>query len=560
MSKKAKENYIYSYYQKISDGTIIVGKWIELIYKKIINGIKTEEFYYDPKKANRAISFIENFVHHHEGELAPGLLKLELWQKALLSVIFGIVDKNGNRQFREVFIVTSRKCGKTLLSAGIAEYMLFMDGEYGARIYFSAPKLQQASFCYNALWHSIQHEEELFDMVEKRRSDIFVERSNSSAEKVAFNAEKAEGYNMSTCVADEIASWKGESGMRFYEAITSSTASRKNSLILATTTAGYLNDGIYDELFKRSTRVLLGDSKEKRLLPFLYMIDDVEKWDDITELQKSIPNLNRSVSLEWILDQITIAQSSLSKKAEFIVKYCNIKQNSSQAWLSTQDVEKASGKKLKLEDFKNSYCVGGIDLSQTTDLTACNVVIEKDEKLYVFTRFFLPANKIEEATERDAMPYSLYIKRGLLHLSGENYIDYNDVFKFYQELVEKYSIYPLKIGYDRYSSQYLVQDMKGYGFHMDDVYQGDNLWGVLQECEGLIKDGKIKIGDNDLLKAHLLDSAIKMNNERGRGRLIKISNQAHIDGTAALADALCVRQKYFSEIGEKLKNKENGNG
>lgn len=560
MSKKAKENYIYSYYQKISDGTIVVGKWIELIYKKIINGIKTEEFYYDPKKANRAISFIENFVHHHEGELAPGLLKLELWQKALLSVIFGIVDKNGNRQFREVFIVTSRKCGKTLLSAGIAEYMLFMDGEYGARIYFSAPKLQQASFCYNALWHSIQHEEELFDMVEKRRSDIFVERSNSSAEKVAFNAEKAEGYNMSTCVADEIASWKGESGMRFYEAITSSTASRKNSLILATTTAGYLNDGIYDELFKRSTRVLLGDSKEKRLLPFLYMIDDVEKWDDITELQKSIPNLNRSVSLEWILDQITIAQSSLSKKAEFIVKYCNIKQNSSQAWLSTQDVEKASGKKLKLEDFKNSYCVGGIDLSQTTDLTACNVVIEKDEKLYVFTRFFLPTNKIEEATERDAMPYSLYIKRGLLHLSGENYIDYNDVFKFYQELVEKYSIYPLKIGYDRYSSQYLVQDMKGYGFHMDDVYQGDNLWGVLQECEGLIKDGKIKIGDNDLLKAHLLDSAIKMNNERGRGRLIKISNQAHIDGTAALADALCVRQKYFSEIGEKLKNKENQNG
>lgn len=560
MSKKAKENYIYSYYQKISDGTIVVGKWIELIYKKIINGIKNEEFYYDPKKANRAISFIENFVHHHEGELAPGLLKLELWQKALLSVIFGIVDKNGNRQFREVFIVTSRKCGKTLLSAGIAEYMLFMDGEYGARIYFSAPKLQQASFCYNALWHSIQHEEELFDMVEKRRSDIFVERSNSSAEKVAFNAEKAEGYNMSTCVADEIASWKGESGMRFYEAITSSTASRKNSLILATTTAGYLNDGIYDELFKRSTRVLLGDSKEKRLLPFLYMIDDVEKWDDITELQKSIPNLNRSVSLEWILDQITIAQSSLSKKAEFIVKYCNIKQNSSQAWLSTQDVEKASGKKLKLEDFKNSYCVGGIDLSQTTDLTACNVVIEKDEKLYVFTRFFLPTNKIEEATERDAMPYSLYIKRGLLHLSGENYIDYNDVFKFYQELVEKYSIYPLKIGYDRYSSQYLVQDMKGYGFHMDDVYQGDNLWGVLQECEGLIKDGKIKIGDNDLLKAHLLDSAIKMNNERGRGRLIKISNQAHIDGTAALADALCVRQKYFSEIGEKLKNKENQNG
>ena len=121
-------------------------------------------------------------------------------------------------------------------------------------------------------------------------------------------------------------------------------------------------------------------------------------------------------------------------------------------------------------------------------------------------------------------------------------------------LVDEYQIFPLQVGYDRYSAQYLVQDMKNFGFHMDDVYQGDNLWPVLQEMEGMIADGTVCIGDNDLLKSHLLNSAIKMSTERGRGKLVKVNPSLHIDGTAALADAFTVRQKYAAEIGEQLKN------
>ena len=109
-------------------------------------------------------------------------------------------------------------------------------------------------------------------------------------------------------------------------------------------------------------------------------------------------------------------------------------------------------------------------------------------------------------------------------------------------------------GYDRYSAAYLIQDLQSVGLHVDDVYQGDNLWGVMQETEGLIKDGKICIGDNDLLKMHFLNSAVKMSTERGRGKLIKISQTAHIDGMAALLDALTVRQKWYSEIGQQLTN------
>ena len=135
-------------------------------------------------------------------------------------------------------------------------------------------------------------------------------------------------------------------------------------------------------------------------------------------------------------------------------------------------------------------------------------------------------------------------------------MDYHSCFNWLTSLVKDYEILPLQVGYDRYSAQYLVQDLKAFGFQCDDVYQGDNLWGVLQEMEGLFKDGKVHIGNNDLLKVHLLNSAIKMNVERGRGRLIKLSPSAHIDGVASLADAFCVRQKWYGELGSRLENKK----
>ena len=172
----------------------------------------------------------------------------------------------------------------------------------------------------------------------------------------------------------------------------------------------------------------------------------------------------------------------------------------------------------------------------------------------MIAHFWLPAEKIEEATERDGVPYWTYIKRGFLSPSGDNFVDYHDCEQWFLDLVSKYELYPLKTGYDRYSAQYLVKALESAGYQMDDVYQGDNLWPVLQEMEGMIKDGRLYIGDNDLLKSHLLNSAVKMSVERGRGRLVKINQTAHIDGTAALADALCVRQKWYAEIGEQLKN------
>lgn len=128
-------------------GVFRAGKWIKAIYKILVEGIKNGEWVFDQKKANKAIKFIENYCHHSEGR--NDLLKLELWQKAIVSAIFGILDKNtGYRQFREVFLVVARKNGKTLFAAAIMAYMAYIDGEYGAKLYMSAPKLEQADLAY----------------------------------------------------------------------------------------------------------------------------------------------------------------------------------------------------------------------------------------------------------------------------------------------------------------------------------------------------------------------------------------------------------------------------
>ena len=571
------KNYIYEYYQKISDGSITVGKWIHLIYEYIVKGIEEKKFVYDSKKANKAIDWIENHCFHVEGPLAPSNLKLELWEKAFISCIFGIVDKDtGYRVFREIILLIGRKNGKSLLASGIAAYEFREDGGYGARVYNIAPKLDQADIIYNNTWAMIQldpeqveRQEELkkqrdesghqrveddLTIVKKRMSDLYLPATNSTMKKISASDKKSDGFNPSLAICDEIASWEGDKGLKTYEVMKSGMGARPEALLLSCTTAGYVNDSIYDELLKRATRFLLGDSKEKKLLPFLYMIDDIEKWNDINELQKSNPNLGVSVSVDYLLEEIAVAEGSLSKKAEFITKYCNLKQNSSLAWLDAHVVESMTGDSLSLEDFRGSYCVAGIDLSQTTDLTAATVVIEKGGELYVFAKFWLPSEKIDDAIARDGVPYNIYIQRGLLDVSGENFVDYRDCYNWLVSLVENYEILPLMVGYDRYSAQYLIQDLNNYGFRTDDVYQGDNLWGVLQEMEGLFKDGRVHIGDNDLLKIHLLNSAIKMSTERGRGKLIKLNPTAHIDGVAALADAFCVRQKWFNEIGDRLLN------
>jgi phage terminase large subunit-like protein len=549
------DNWIFKYHEAIQKKEVIVGVWVRLCFEILTTGLLNGVWDYNEKKANKAIKFIENFCHHSEGR--SDLLHLELWQKAIVCAIFGIMDKTtGYRQFREVFIIVARKNGKTLFAAAIAAYMTYIDGEYGAKVYFLAPKLDQAELVYDAFYQIVQADDELDSITKKRRSDIYIKDFNTSVKKIAFNSKKSDGFNPQLVVNDEMEAWPGDQGLKQYEVMTSALGARKQPLIISIATAGYVNDGIFDELFKRATAFLKGNSKETRLLPLIYMIDDIEKWDDIEELKKSNPNLGVSVSAEYYLEQIEIARNSISKKVEFMTKFCNIKQNSAVAWLDYWDVMKCvhEDKPLAMEDFKGCYCVGGIDLSRTTDLTAASIIINRDGINHVFTRFYMPQKRYEIAINEDNTPYNIYRDRGFLFISGENQVDYKDVYNWFIELVKVYKIKPLKIGYDRYSASYLVDDLKTAGFHTDDVYQGTNLTPIMHMFEGELKDGKFDFGDNSMLASHFLNVAVDINLNDSRMKPVKIEKRMRIDGAMSVFDALTMVSKYHNEIGKKLLN------
>ena len=568
------DNWIYTYYQGIKDGTYAVGKWIMLIYERIIQDLEAKRYFFDQKKANAAIDWIESHCFHTEGPLAPSSIKLEVWQKAFFSCVYGLVDSSGHRQFRETILLVGRKNGKTKIASSLGDYTYRQEGGFGSRVFCIAPKLDQADLVYNDIWMMTTLDPEWQELKEEltqtnergyrikddamlarhRQTDLSIPGTNSTVKKIAFSAKKSDGFNPSLAICDEVAAWAGDAGLKQYEVMKSGMGARPEGILLSCTTAGYISDGIFDELMKRSTRFLLGESKETKLLPFLYMIDDIDKWNDINELRKANPNLGVSVPVDYMLEEIAIAEGSLSKKAEFMCKYCNIKQNSSLAWLPATSVSAISGEPIDLNSLRGSYCVAGLDLSQTTDLTCACAVIEKNGLLNVIAHFWMPAEKIDEATERDGVPYWTYVKRGFLSLSGDNFVDYHDCYNWFTSLLSEHELYPLKVGYDRYSAQYLVQDMQNAGFQMDDVFFGDNLWPVIQETEGLVKDKVLYIGDNPLLKMHFLNSALKISTERNRGKLVKINPVMRIDGVAALLCALTVRQKWHSEIGEQLKN------
>lgn len=471
------------------------------------------------------------------------------------------MDCTGKRQFTEVFWLIGRKMGKTLLAGAIATYMGYAAGEFGSEVYFLAPKLEQSDLCYSALEFNVHAEPEL-DVITKstKYRGLMIHETNTTIRKLAFTSKKSDGYNPMFYCADEVAAWPGVNGLRQWEVMASGTGAREEPLGLAISSGGYENDGLFDELMKRGTGFLMGNSKEQHILPLLYMIDDPEKWDDLEELEKSLPGMGESVTREFIQKEIIIAHESTSKEIEFKTKYCNLKQNMSTAWLKAEEINKAFGWRKPMEEIRGHYCVSGLDLSQTTDLTCALIITEVEGILWVHAHFWLPSKRLEEATKRDNVPYEIYIKKGFLSLSGDEFINYDDVLQWYMDLIRVYKVYPLIVGYDRWSARETIQELEKKHFHTDSVTQGFNLSSVSDTFEGMLREGKIRdMDDNDLLKIHMADAAQKFESNADyahpRKMLVKISSKSHVDGVAAMLDAMAMRQFKWAEIGSRLVNK-----
>lgn len=290
-------NYVMDYHQAIVSGDVIVGEYVRKAYAWLADGLAKGRWRFDVRKA-RARQIRGKFLPSQQRAQRPAQAGImgarygtgHLWHSRR-GWVPGISRGGGYR---------GAENGKTLLAAAIIACCAYIDGEYGAEIYCLAPKLDQSELVYKAFWQMCLAEPELKALIKKRRADLYIAESNTSIKPLAFSSRKSDGYNPLLVVNDEIAAWPAATGLKQYEVMKSAIGARRQPLILSISTAGYVNDGPYDELVKRATALLNGNSREKHLLPLLYMIDDPDKWRDIDELRKANPNMGVSVQPEFL--------------------------------------------------------------------------------------------------------------------------------------------------------------------------------------------------------------------------------------------------------------------
>lgn len=558
-----EDNAVLEYWRAISSKQVNVGKWIRLLYEVILQGIVEHRWFFDKRRGDNALLFIERYCHHFKGKMAPGRVKLQLWQRSSIFLIFGVVDAEGKRQFREVAWFIGRKMGKSLIAAGIENYMAYAAGEFGSEIYFVATKIDQADLSYSSFKFNVDHEPELAKRTRPDKRGLVIDETNTTIRRLPFSDKTLDGLNPMSFLGDELSSWPAKKGLGVWEVLLSGMTAREEPLGVAISSGGYIQEGIYDELFARGTAFLNGASREEHLLPIFYKIDDEEKWNDIEELKKSLPGLGVSVSVQRIKDEIVTAEQSQSKLIEFKTKYCNLKQNPTVSWLTAAEIEGCFKNNLTAEDFRHSYALGGIDLSLSTDLTASIALIEKDGITYFLPMFYMPRENIDKASERDELPYRKYIEQGFLMPSGDRQIRNGDCEDWFYTLEKEYEILFPKTGYDRYTAGYLVENMRENGFDMESVTQGPNLTGVIIDTEGMIREGKLQCANqNGLMKVHMADSAIKIDGLEKRRQLVKIQRgpHIHIDGMAALLCAMCMRRNYYQDLQTMLQNRRTKSG
>lgn len=538
-------DYFEEYKAAVQSGVYVLGEWMKLNFNLVENGLRNKKFFYNPEKAHKAVGFIENHIRFVEGK--DGNFKLEIWQKYITGCIFGLVDKDDIRQFTEFVLLIGRKQGKSTWVAALEVCVAYTQREIGMQLYNLAPKLQQANIIYNQALLMIDQNNALKKRGKKRRSDFYIRHKNCTIQPLAFNSKKSDGFNPYFTCFDEFGAWEGQKSIDMYNVMMSGQGGRLDPINIACSTANFVDGGLYDEIFVRATAALQGTSEEENLLAFLYTIDDIDKWDNVEELRKSLPNLGVSFYERKLVAEIRKAHQSERYKKEFITKFCNVKQNSIVAWLSDAQIKSTICEALDLEMFYAMSGVGGVDLSQTTDLTAACVVIRYQEIDYILAHFWLPADKLEEASERDNIDYSLLVAHGFLSLSGSKFVDYKDVTRWFVRLRKEFKINIPVIGYDRYSSTYLVDELKQNGFLTDDVIQGTNLTPIIDEFEGLVSDGKVLTGNNGLIQVHMRNASVQFLAGDNRMRLVKSSRDKHIDGVAAIIDAMTVRSKYLDK-------------
>lgn len=540
-------DYIHEYLDQINKGKCIVSKRVKKVYERLAQDIEapTGGYIFDQKKAQRPIDFIERFCRHSKGEWAGKPVKLELFQKAYISALFGFVHEDtGYRRYRETLFYVARKNGKSVLLSCIALYCLIADNEAGAEVYSVATKKDQAKIVFDELCNMVRQSPDLLQVCKKRKSDLYFPLTFSKVQPLGKNSDTLDGLNASLVIMDEL---HGIKDRNLYEVMKQSQSARRQPLLIMITTAGTIRECIFDDMYKYACGVADGTIKDDTFLPILYELDNKKEWAQPMAWEKANPGLNRIKKLDDLMGKVERAKQSPRDLTGVLCKDFNVISTTNTAWLTYEDID--NPETFNIEDFKGMYAIGGADLSITTDLTCATLLLmDKQEKRYVTQMYFLPRDNFDQRVQEEKIPYDKWLEAGQLRLCNGNSINYSDVTAWFLEMVNTYEITPAWIYYDSYSAKYWVQEMESYGFNMVRCIQGAKTLSLPMQMLGAdLKAKKINYNNNTLLKWCITNTGIE-EDRNGNIVPVKANNPKYrIDGLASLLDAYVGLYEHYQE-------------
>lgn len=519
---------------------------------RIINDPKSE-WEYDPAKGNHAIEFIENFCRHSKGSMGGKPFILELWQKALIAATFGMVHKiDGTRKYQEVMLVVGRKNGKSTLAAAVGLYLQMADGEPGAEIYAVATKRDQARIIWLEAKRMVQKSPTLRKRMKTLVAEINSDFNDSFFRPLGRDSDTLDGLNVHGALLDEIHAWKD---VNLYDVVVDGTTAREEPLVFITTTAGTVRESVFDIKYDEAERVINGFEdpdgyKNERFLPIIYELDDRKKWQIKDYWYQPNPGLGTIKRLDQLENKVNKAKANPLLVKNLLCKDFNIRETSHEAWLTFEELNNPAT--YDLAKLRPRYGIGGSDLSATTDLTCGTVIfmVPGDETIYVKQMYWLPEDLLEQRIQEDKIPYDKWKDMDLLRTTPGNKIHYKFVAQWFLEVQNHHDIYIPWHGYDGWSAEYYVEEMRSYFGKdgMEPVIQGKKtLSGPMKSLGADLANKKINYNNNPILKWCLSNTSIDTDRNDNIQPVKTSNSRRRIDGLASLLNAYVVLERHYED-------------
>lgn len=549
-------NPIIAYHNKIESGEEVVSRKVKKVYAHIVHDIILNpdcEWEYDAAKASHAVEFIEKYCKHSKGNMGGKPFFLELWQKALVAAMFGIVHKiDGTRKYQEVILIVARKNGKSTLAAAVALYLMIADGELGPEVYAVATKKDQAKIIWLEAKRMVQKSPVLRRRIKPLVSEMESSFNDGVFKPLGRDSETIDGLNVHGATFDEVHAWKD---LNLYDVVVDGTSSRDNPMIFVTSTAGTVRESVYDRLYDECELVINGYGdpngyRNERLLPIIYELDERKEWVNPLAWKKANPGLGSIKKVAALEQKVNKAKANSRLVKNLVCKDFNIRETSGETWLTFDQLN--NQETFDIEKLKPRYGIGGVDLASTTDLTCATVIfmVPGDDKIYVEQMYWLPEELLEKRTAEDRIPYDLWKEQGYLRTSEGNKVHYRDVTAWFLEMQNEKDIYIPWTGYDSWSATYFVEEMKGYfgKESMEEVIQGKKtLSSPMKSLGADLESKRINYNNNPILKWNLSNVAVDVDKNNNIQPIKGSDSKKRIDGFASLLDAYVVLERHWED-------------